>query len=287
MTTTMLDTAAIAKPLPSEIDVFGMTHTGRVRKTNADHFLVASFHRAMLLHASSLGGADLPTLSRDSRGFLMLVADGVGGLKHAKDGSAQATDVIARYFLDMTEVSLQQDPAREPELVERLKAAVMQAHTALLGFAERAGGAAATTITVALAVWPKAFIVHAGDSRCYHLRDGKLNQVTIDQTMAQVMIDSGAMTRESAESSRLKHVLVSALGSSQLDMHVASLDLRRGDRFLLCSDGLTRHVTDDELREHLSGSGTAEQICQQLIDLALERGGEDNVTVIATRAKAG
>jgi serine/threonine protein phosphatase PrpC len=285
MTITLVDASAMTKPLPSEIDVFGITHAGRVRKTNADHFIVASFHRAMLLHASSLGGDDLPTLSRDSRGYLMLVADGVGGLKHAKDGSAQATDAIARYFLDMTEINLQQEPAREPELVERLKTAVMQAHTTLLSFAERAGGSAATTITAALAVWPKAFVVHAGDSRCYYLRDGRLQQVTTDQTMAQVMIDSGAMSREAAENSRLKHVLVSALGSSQLDMQVTSIDLRRGDRFLLCSDGLTRHVSDDELRDHVAGGGTAEEVCRHLVDLAMERGGEDNITVITTRAR--
>ena len=91
MTTTLVDASAMTKPLPSEIDVFGITDAGRVRKTNADHFIVASFHRAMMLHASSLGGDDLPTLSRDSRGYLMLVADGVGGLKHAKDGSAPAS----------------------------------------------------------------------------------------------------------------------------------------------------------------------------------------------------
>jgi PPM family protein phosphatase len=287
MTTRTAGTTSMVKPLPSEIDVFGLTHPGLVRQANADHFLVANFQRAMRVHASSLGGGELPTLSTDSRGYIMLVADGVGGLKHAKDGSAHATDAVARYFLDMTEISLEHQPEREDELIARLRTAVMQAHQALLGFAGHPGGATATTITVALAVWPRAFVVHAGDSRCYRFRDGTLEQLTTDQTMAQVMVSAGAMTRETADASRLKHVLVSALGSSQLDMQVVAMDLRRGDRFLLCSDGLTLHVTDADILRHLGSTASAETICHRLLDLALERGGEDNVTVIATRTRDG
>ena len=287
MTTTAVEPTTLRKPLPSEIDVFGLTHAGRVRATNADHFLVTSFHRALKIHASSLDGGVLPPLSTDSRGYMFLVADGVGGFEHAQDGSAQATDCIARFFLDSSEISLQTNPEREPEVIERLRKSVTCAHETLLAFARDAGGAAATTITVWFGLWPRGFVIHAGDSRCYRMRDGVLLQTTTDQTMAQVMVDAGAMSREAAEASRLKHVLVSAVGSSQLDLQVNAFDLRYDDRWLLCSDGLTRHVNDEEIREHLGADESAEVICRRLLALALERGGEDNVTVIVARRAIG
>jgi protein phosphatase len=283
MTTTAVETTTLRKPLPSEIDVAGLTHPGRVRATNADHFLVGSFHRAIKVHASSLDGGALPPLSTDSRGYLLLVADGVGGLTHAKDGSAQATDCVARFFLDSGEISLQANPEREAEVIDRLRTSVSRAHEMLLAFGENSGGAAATTITVWFGLWPRGFVVHAGDSRCYLLRDGVLERKTTDQTMAQVMIDAGAMSREAAEGSRLKHVLVSAVGSSQLDLQVGAFDLKWGDRWLLCTDGLTRHVSDDEIAEHLGADETAEDVCRRLIALALERGGEDNITVVVAK----
>ena len=285
MTTTAVETTSLRKPLPSEVDVFGLTHAGRVRPKNADHFLVASFHRAIKVHASSLDGGALPPLSTDSRGYIFLVADGVGGLAHAQDGSAQATDAMARYFLEGSEISLQTNPEREPEVVDRLRTAVSRVHTALLAFAEDAGGAAATTITVWFGLWPRGFIVHAGDSRCYRYRDGTLDRLTTDQTMAQVMIDAGAMSREAAEGSRLKHVLVSAVGSSQLDLQVVAFDLTHRDRWLLCSDGLTRHVSDDEIRDRLARNESAEAACNGLLQLALDRGGEDNITVVIARPR--
>jgi protein phosphatase len=99
------------------------------------------------------------------------------------------------------------------------------------------------------------------------------------------MLDSGAKTRESAEASRLKNVLVSALGSAQLEPQIEVLDIQRGDVSLLCTDGLTRHVTDEEIERRLVAAGSSESICRDLIDLALERGGEDNVTVVTVKRR--
>jgi len=101
--------------------------------------------------------------------------------------------------------------------------------------------------------------------------------------MAQAMIDAGAMSREAAEASNLKHILISALGSSQIDIQVTTSDIRRSDRYLLCTDGLTRYVSDGEIHEKLASEIGSENVCRTLLDLALERGGSDNVTVIATR----
>jgi len=267
----------------SEIDVFGLTHTGRVRKSNADHFLLATFHRAMRVHASSLPGENFTVFSPDSRGFIALVADGVGGLEHAEDGSAQATNAAARYLVEMSEISLQSEPEREAEFVERLRTFATQAHQRLLTFAEQVGSVAATTMTMMIVVWPRVFVVHAGDSRCYRLRDGRLEQITTDQTMAQAMIDAGAMSREAAEASNLKHILISALGSSQIDIQVTTSDIRRSDRFVLCTDGLTRYVSDAEIHDKVASDIGSENVCRALLELALDRGGSDNITVIATR----
>jgi protein phosphatase len=274
------------KPLLEELDVFGLTHPGRVRDSNADHFLIASFHRSMRVLATSLGEGSLPTTT-DSRGVLMLVADGVSSLANAEDGSARAIDAIARSLLEMSEITSPTDQAREAQISERMRRFVAQAHDVLLRFAEQEGGEAATTITAALAIWPRAFIAHAGDSRCYHLREGRLQRMTADQTMAQAMIDAGAIQPGSAAASRLGHVLVSALGSSHLDIQLTVTDLQRADRWLLCTDGLTKHVSEAEIGEALSRAAGADSICQHLVDLTLQRGAEDNVTVVVGKLREG
>ena len=279
-TVTAAPVGAEIKPLLSEVDVFGLTHPGKVRSSNADHFLVASFHRAIRVHASSVPADAFPVFSPDSRGFLFLVADGVGSLSHAKEGSAKLTDAIARYLVEMSEVSLQAQPDRELEMLDRVRESVSAAHEQLRDYAKEVGGGAATTITMILMVWPCAFIAHAGDSRAYRLRDAVIERLTTDQTMAQVMVNAGKMSQQQAESSKLKNVLLSAAGSADFDLSLVTTDIRRGDRWLLCTDGLTRHVSETEIREHLEGDAGAEQVCRDLLALALERGGEDNITVI-------
>jgi serine/threonine protein phosphatase PrpC len=274
-----------SKPLLSQIDVYGCTHKGLVRESNADHFLVASFHRAILVHAASVPAESLPAFSPDSRGFVLLVADGVGSMRHGAQGSARITDAIARYLTEMSEVSLLAQPNREKEVMERLAETVSRTHVELQEYAHETGGGAATTITVCHMIWPCAFIAHAGDSRAYRLRGGKLQRMTIDQTMAQAMIDSGTMTLEAAEQSRFRNVLLSAVGGSSLDLDVTTTDIQRNDRWLLCSDGLTKHVTDDEIRQALAAEDGSRAACERLIDLTLKRGAEDNVTVIASRAR--
>ena len=286
MPSVVTDARALEKPLPSEIDVCGLTHRGHVRSENADHFLIASFHRAMQVHASSIPESAFTAHSADSRGYVFLVADGVGAFAQAANGSARAIRSVAQYLVDMSEVSLPSDPAREEEMVNRIRAAFAEAHETLLQLDEQGEpGSAITTLTMLIAIWPRAFIVHAGDSRAYRLRNGTLSRLTTDQTMAQAMIDTGAMTHDSAEASPLKHVLLSALGSAQVDPQVLVQNLERPDVMLLCTDGLTKHVSDDEIREHVSRPVSSESICRTLIDLALERGGEDNVTVVVGKAR--
>jgi len=286
LTTSLTQLNLLQKPLPSEIDVCGLTHRGRVRNENADHFLIASFYRAMQVHNSSLPANAFSSLSADSRGYVFLVADGVGAFAQAANGSARAIRSVAQYLVDMSEVTMPSDPDREEEIVGRARAAFGEAHETLLQLDEEGvHGTAVTTLTMLILIWPRAFVVHAGDSRAYRLRDGTLTQLTTDQTMAQAMIESGEMTLDAAEVSPLRHVLVSALGSAQVDPQVSVHKLERHDVMLLCTDGLTKHVSDAEIVEHLRRGASSESTCQSLIDLALARGGQDNVTVVIGKAR--
>ena len=286
MTSSVTDSRVLQKPLPSEVDVCGLTHRGRVRSENADHFLIASFHRAMQVHNSRIPHSAFSALSADSRGYVFLVADGVGAFAQAANGSARAIRSVAQYLVDMSEVSLPIDPEREEQIELRVRDAFVEAHETLLRLDEQGiPGSAVTTLTMLVVIWPRVFLVHVGDSRAYRLRDGELTQLTTDQTMAQQMIDSGEWTRATADASPLKHVLVSALGSPQIDPQIRTLPIERRDVMLLCTDGLTKHVTDDEIREHMLKPQMSEAVCQSLIDLALTRGGEDNVTVVMGKSR--
>jgi protein phosphatase len=206
-------------------------------------------------------------------------------MANGEQGSARVTAAIASYLTQMSEVSLVAEPSREKEIATRLHEVVSKTHGDLQEFARESGTGAATTITVCHVIWPCVFIAHAGDSRAYRLRDGKLQRMTTDQTMAQAMIDAGTMSQQAAEQSRFKNVLLSAVGGSSLDLDVTTAPAKLGDRWLLCTDGLTRHVTEEEIHDALAADHGSKATCEKLIAMALERGGEDNVTVIATRAR--
>jgi protein phosphatase len=112
-----------------------------------------------------------------------------------------------------------------------------------------------------------------------------LELMTRDQTLAQALVDAGALPPEAKEESGLRHVLWSAVGGSEARIEAQAADLRLGDDMVLCSDGLTKHVTDAEIQAQLESGGSAEAVCHQLVELALARGGTDNVTVIVGRIR--
>src|SRR4051812_7398934 len=273
------------KPLLNQIDVYGCTHTGKVRQTNADHFLVASFHRAILVHAASVSPESLPAFSPDSRGFVLLVADGVGSMAHGAEGSARITDTIARSLIEMSEVSLLSQPNREKEVQKKLGEIVSHAHVELQAYAREIGSGAATTITVCHMIWPCCFIAHAGDSRAYRLRDGNMERLTTDQTMAQALIDSGTLSPQEAENSKFRNVLLSAAGGRSMDLDLSVTDIRSADRWLLCTDGLIKHVAEGEMKQTLMSNRTSRECCEHLLGLVLDRGAEDNVTIIVAGAR--
>ena len=272
------------RPVMSEIDTFGLTHRGKVRPTNNDHFLVASFHRKLRVHFTSVP-AGIEDQETESRGFLFLVADGVGGLESAGDGSALALETLAQPLLHATEICSEMVLSQAEKSTLELREAVLQAHHALVDMAKEAGGKPATTLTMYAGFWPRAFIVHVGDSRGYVFRDGQLTRFTSDQTYEQLMLESGAIKPGSPEAARLKHVLWSAVGNDEVVPQIVMTDVTRRDVILVCSDGLTKHVTEDEIRERLSRDETAEENVRALVNLALDRGGTDNVTAVVGKVR--
>ena len=265
-----------------QIDVYGLTHPGRVRSENQDQFLIASLHKIMMVHHSSLTPDHLGRLTSDSRGFVFLVADGVGGGPSGQVASGTALQGIVDYVIHAMDLNIRLDEKAEVRFLEQLRRSVERSHERIRasGGDSKEHRGMATTLTMVAVRWPKAYMVHVGDSRCYRLREGRLDRMTKDQTMAQVLVDAGALTPRSAESSGLSHVLYSALGAKEANLDVVTEDTQLEDVMLLCSDGLTKHVTDTEIREHLMRPASAREMCEALVNLALERGGSDNVTVV-------
>ncbi|MFI5210875.1 MAG: PP2C family protein-serine/threonine phosphatase, partial [Gemmatimonadales bacterium] len=239
------------------------------------------------VHLTSLPESERGDQSSRSKGWLFLVADGVGGVPGGQQASGTALRAIADYVTDAMDLYAQSGPEVEPGLLEELRHSVEKSHEVVLAEAEREHGhrGMATTLTMVMARWPRAYLVHVGDSRCYRLRAGKLELLTRDQTLAQALVDAGALAPERKEESALKHVLWSAVGGSEAKIEVSAEDLKWDDVMLLCSDGLTKHVTDEEIRQALMSDDSAPAICQGLVGLANDRGGSDNVTVVVARLR--
>ncbi len=284
----MLGTHAVdtARPTDDELDLFGITHVGKVRKENQDHFLLATIHPEVVIRGTSLPQEALPL--RGSRfGTFALVADGVGGAAAGSDAARLAAETVAKYVSSSVR-ALHMFARQEPDdLHEALKEAALQAHDAVRAEAASRPEQArmATTLTLMVACWPWMNVVQVGDSRCYVLQDGKLRLVTRDQTVAQMLVDEGTMKESQLKSSPLHNVLASAIGADEATPVVTRVDITtRTTVILLCSDGLTKHVKDDEIREHLVRMTSSEQVCNDLLQLALSRGGTDNVTILVLRS---
>jgi len=280
-------------PSPSQYDFYGLSHAGRVRRENQDHFLIASLHKTMQVYQTSLDGEELGTLTSPPRGLVFLVADGVGGVPGGKRASGTALRAIADFVttsMDLFYTHHPHGPEAEPGYLEELKRSVERSHEVVSREGERLSGGhgragMATTLTMVTVRWPKAYLVHVGDSRCYRLRDGGLERMTRDQTMAQALADAGVISADQVEKSGLRHVLWSAVGGTQATPEVMTSEVRWDDIMLLCTDGLTKHVSDDEIRQQLLEVPSAAEVCQNLVTLALDRGGTDNVTVVVARLR--
>jgi len=266
------------------LDAYGATHIGKVRTVNEDQFLIASLMKLVEIEQTSLPDTDLGQLTGPGRAALLMVADGVGGLKAGEKASETALENVARYVTQAMRCYYTVDEAAEARFIDELRMAVMKTHEDVqqAGEADPEREGMATTLTLVKVINRRAYVVQVGDSRCYLFRDGELSQITRDQTIAQDLVDQGVMSAVTAEHSPFSHILSSAIGGTAFP-EVYTLDLHTDDMLLLATDGLTKHVSNVELREQLTSSDSAESICHRLLHMALDGGGSDNVTVVVAR----
>ena len=272
------------KPRDDEIDVYGLTHIGKVRKTNQDHFLLATVNKSVrMLHTSLPDSARLP-FGDQRLAFLAMVADGVGGGEGGEKASAKALEIVTDYVVSSMNCYYASDSS-EASFIDELQAAALTSHDAVVEHARAEGvtRSMATTLTLWMGVWPWAYLLQVGDSRYYLYRDGELMQVSRDQTLAQDLVDQGVFTRAAGERSQFAHVLSSAIGGEKTMPVVTRLQNDWGMVHLLCSDGLTKHVSDTRIAERLAAMTSAKRVCEQLVQDALDDGGSDNVTIIVGR----
>ncbi len=284
-----VSTSPARKPREDEIDAYGVTHPGKVRKDNQDHFLLCSLRKQLVVRLSSIPDASSLVGDTERLASLAMVADGVGGAARGETASRVALAAVTTYVSRSMRCYYAAAAEDDQEFHAALREGAHQCHAELirLGEADADYRGMATTLTLYLGVWPKAYLLQVGDSRCYLLRQGELSQITRDQTMAQELVDLGVMTRAAASSSRLAHTLSSAIGGRHPAPVVTRLDMSWGNVLLLCSDGLTNHVPDERIRDKLRSMTSARQVCQDLVEEALAGGGSDNITVIVARALPG
>ena len=227
---------------------YGITNVGKVRKHNEDS----------MLERSEAG--------------MWVVADGMGG----HDGGDLASQMIVNTLKKIHEgLSLER-------YIDDIEDALIEVNKNLIQIASERSKRTTIGSTVVMMLAYQEYCVYlwAGDSRLYRLRDNKLRQMTTDHSQVEQYVEQGLISREEAAVHPHGNMITRAVGASQnffLDMDIQ--EMKKGDRYLLCSDGLTKHTLDFEFEERL-GNGNVEEICKELIDLTLDRGAGDNVTAI-------
>lgn len=269
-----------------QVDLAGLSHPGKVRPNNEDHFLIVRFDRSMRTLLTNLPPGDIPDQSGETA-YGMLVVDGMGGEAAGEVASRTAVSILIDLVLRTPDWILSLDPRWLPRVHQRMEQRFQQVQDALTGQAREDPSLAGmgTTMTLTCSLGAKLLLAHAGDSRAYLFRQDRLHRLTCDHTVAQSLADVGAIRPEEVATHPLRHVLTNVLGAREGRVRVESRDLRLedGDQILLCTDGLTDPVPDATIREVLRQAGTSQDACAALLDLALESGGKDNITVVLGR----
>ncbi len=263
---------------PIHISVFGKSDLGRTREHNEDSFLVADL---------TAQKASLHPEVREHRlgpkGSLIVVADGMGGAAAGEVASAMATKTIYEHLVTQWAADTENTPQR---FAYRLKEAVELANQRIHAYAKEhpeVKGMGTTTTAVGV-LGAHLYLTQVGDSRAYLVRRGRAVQLTKDQSLMQRLVDAGELTEEEAEKSERRNIILQALGPDpRVRVDLTHQETRRGDIVVLCSDGLSGQVRKDEIAQIVTESADLVEACTRLIDLANERGGPDNITVVIAR----
>jgi protein phosphatase len=254
------------------VRVFGRTDVGQIREHNEDNFLVADLTRK----TRSLMEGDREQIVGE-RGTLLGVCDGMGGAAAGEVASQLAVDIIY-------EKLAQGEPLVDhDDLARRLVQAVEEAGIRIFNEAraDRTRRGMGTTATIAALMDSRLFVAQVGDSRAYVLRGDRFTQVSRDQSLVNQLIEAGQLTEEEAETFEHNNIILQALGTAEtVQVDLTYVDLRKGDRLLVCSDGLSGMIRSDEMREVLLSTADSLAACRELTDRANRAGGHDNITVI-------
>jgi protein phosphatase len=269
-----------------QVDLAALSHPGKVRPNNEDHFLVVRFNRALQTLLTNLPEGLIP-LRAEEVGYGMVVADGMGGMAAGEVASRSAIRTLINLALatpDWVMTSggpeIERVMQRMAERYRRVDAALREearADPSLVGMG--------TTMTLACSLGADLILAHVGDSRVYLLRGGALHPLTRDHTLVRELVDRGVVRPEHAANHPFRHVLTRALGGSggEIEAEVQRVSLADADQLLLCTDGLTDMVDATTIAAILRSSASSGDACQKLVELALQNGGKDNVTVLLAR----
>ena len=270
-----------------EVEAQGATDTGLVRASNEDQFLIAELERLMLVRDTSIESTAPTRYRRRRQAILLAVADGMGGHAGGSMASRVVIDALAGHLLNTLPWAGVATEADLPAADEEARRALVACQRRLTEIADRKGllgGKPGTTLTAAYIAWPQLLVLHVGDSRLYLLRDRQLAQLTTDHTV----LPDPEHSRQRLSSSPLRHILTNAIvgGPDRAIGEVHRIHLDPNDRLLLCTDGLTEHVPDEQIAAVMTQQDDMAQVCADLLAAARHDGGSDNITAVAARFAA-
>jgi protein phosphatase len=269
-----------------KVEFGGLSHTGKVRPINEDHYLMTRLGRDQETLLSNLPAGDVPQHFQEW-GYAMVVADGMGGAARGDVASRLAISTLAHLGLHFGKWNLRINEQIAREVTERAERFYQRVGEAVIeeGRADPSLTGMGTTLTGAYSAGNDLFVANVGDSRAYLFRRGRLLQLTRDQTYSQLLADMGQIPQHEVSTHHLRHILTDAIGvgTGKINVKVRHLLLLNEDKLLLCTDGLTEMVNEEEIAGVLMRDQRAQDACQTLVDLALEHGGVDNVTVLMAK----
>jgi protein phosphatase len=272
-------------PLSSSVrvEIGATSHRGMLRPHNDDHYLVIRLVRQQETLATSLTAADLPPRF-DEYGYAMFVADGLGEGGAGSVASRVALSTVAHMALHYGRWNLRVDPSTASEIFERAERYYAAADAAVLSESGTSPLLTniATALTVAYSAGDDLFVAHVGHSRAYLFREGALTLLTRDHTIAKHLADTHRPVSVERRAQDLCHILTDAVGArgGHPMVEVERFQLKNGDSVLLCTNGLTDMVTDEQIADVLALRREPREQCAALTDLANRQGGKDNITVV-------
>lgn len=266
-----------------QVEIAGLSHQGHVRQNNEDHFLTARYGRFLETLQSNIPISERAP-QHELVGHALLVADGMGGAAAGEVASREAINILFHLVVDTPDWIFRLDEERLAAEIERRATKQIEhvgevmTHEADVDPEMRGFG---TTLVMAWGIGEYWFVAHVGDSRVYLHRDGTMQQLTNDHTVAQEMADAGLIKQQEVYLHRLRHRLTRVLGDqAEVTPEIRRLKLQENDCLLLCTDGLSEMINDQEIGQILASNQSADQCCVQLVDAALAAGGKDNVTAV-------